>query len=101
MTRKDLLAGDILVADYSYIPTGVAGQERGLVYYIVLVLNNGNKIAAAFQGDANCGNRPSGWYDLNDDYEIPYDVVAIYRPKTYYGVFNGDFDNKDLYEKLY
>lgn len=90
MKRKDLINGDILVVDYRDI-------GRPVVYYVVM----GN-VAVSFKGDVNCGKKPSGWYDeMDKDIDLPYHTIAVYRAKWVADTFNGDFDNKEIYECLW
>lgn len=85
---NELKDRDILICDYGWI-------GRPVVCYVVI----GN-VAVSFKGDVNCGSRPQGWYQVNDD-ELPMECVAIYRAKWCTDTFNGDFENEEIYDCIY
>lgn len=94
MKNKELKFGDIIVVDHSWCPSGIAGKMRPCVHYGVLYNESGRKVAVAFEGNANCDDRPSGWYDLGDDEkDIPTDTVLVARPNFYGVMFSGDYDS--------
>jgi hypothetical protein len=88
MKRNELQVGDIVICDYSWL-------GRPMVYYVVL-----GQVMVSFKGDVNCGNRPAGWCEINDD-QLPFETVKVYRPKWFGDTFNGDFENESLYECIY
>ena len=88
MKKSELRNCDIVVCDYSWL-------GRPTVYYVVI-----GDVMVSFNGDVNCGDRPMGWYEVNDD-ELPMDCVKVYRPKHITNTFNGDFENEDIYECIY
>jgi hypothetical protein len=88
MKRTELKNCDIVVCDYRML-------GRPVVYYVVM-----GEVMVSFKGDVNCGKRPQGWYQVNED-ELPMDCVKVYRPKHITNTFNGDFENTDIYECIY
>lgn len=88
MKRTDLRNCDIVVCDYTWM-------GRPVVYYVVI-----GEIMVSFNGDVNCGDRPQGFYFINDD-ELPMECVKVYRPKHFTNTFNADFENEDVYECIY
>lgn len=88
MKRTELRTGDIVVCDYSWL-------GRPIVHYVVM-----GEIMVSFNGDVNGGERPQGWYPV-DGNDLPSDVVSVYRPKHITNTFNGDFNNKSIYECIY
>ena len=93
MKRNELRVGDIVVCDYSWL-------GRPTVYYVVLGETTIGNIMVSFDGDVNCGDRPSGWYPINDN-NLPSECIRVYRPTWIGNTFNGDFDNEEHYECLY